>query len=170
MLKWDGLWGFLHALIRVMTLCLISLILQCLPECLHLPRPTFSILIVLVLGNKISSNAALLLPIVYNKNTFAVEKSIDASMPGLVNELLAFSFLLYIKWIQTQPLYSAFHWFHSNNLLNATRAFTDLSLWLKQNTTLLHNCCAGHNSSCLVFYINGNDVTRTQYFQQMLTT
>lgn len=137
MLKWDGLWGFLHALIRVMTLCLISLILQCLPECLHLPHPTFSTLVVLMLGNKISSNAALLLPIVYNQNTFAVEKSVDASMSGLINELLAFSFLLYIKWFRhSHFILSAFHWFHSNSLLNDTRAFN----WFRFVIKAEHNC------------------------------
>lgn len=59
MLKCDGLWGFLHALIRVMTLCLIGPILQRFPGSPHLPLSHFSELAASCFCSLFYSSAAL---------------------------------------------------------------------------------------------------------------
>lgn len=146
MLKWDGLWGFLYALIRVMTLCLISLIPQCFPVCLHLPCPTFpnnlllnchyvSLLIHLIRKFKLCSKCQW-----WGTQNAAISEYIN-------NKLMTLGFGFSMWWIQLSRVCYDDHSPTQSSLINAGRAF---AVWkVMASPKLRRGICPGHNSRYL---------------------
>lgn len=150
MLKWDGLWGFLCALIRVMTLCLISLIPQCFPVCLHLPCPTFPNILPLTLPLCLSSSTLIQELRIHSKCQWW--GTWNAPVSEYINNLVTrgFGFLMW----QIQLSRVCYH-DHSptlprciqSNLINAGRAFTVWEVFVSPK--LRGGICPGHDSRYL---------------------